>query len=332
MANYEDGFTSDPTLLPKHWVAWALMGDPHSRIPEHSVLKIIAQRMLRAVNLALKKDEGIWIDTQKSQDQIKPLKRTTKKETKFMIDRLTDRARKAVGEARAFAALINCEYLGTEHLLYGLIRDTHSVAAHALRTFEISEESVRSEARKLTIASKDPVSAPGSLPFTPRLSKALQSASKESADLGHNYIGTEHLLLGLLNIENSIVSTIFANFEVPKEDVRAHVLHLLGVEKSIITSDSANSSSQDSFEDVWLNTLAQLQKNEVEVEIRLAAEGTFYPVYGKIKEFDANSIVLFHEQTKDVVIPYQTTILVDRKKILALERKVKLDKDDKEEA
>ena len=113
-----------------------------------------------------------------------------------MFERFTDRARRVVVLAQEEARLLNHDYIGTEHILLGLVHEEQGVAARALTELGISLEAVRDEVRQ-TIGQGD--SPPtGHIPFTPRAKKVLELSLREALALGHNYIGTEHILLGLL--------------------------------------------------------------------------------------------------------------------------------------
>ncbi|HEY7515471.1 MAG TPA: Clp protease N-terminal domain-containing protein, partial [Vicinamibacteria bacterium] len=114
-----------------------------------------------------------------------------------MFDRFTDRARKVVGWSRQEAQRFQHDYIGTEHILLGLIREGGGVAADVLRNLSVDPLRVREEVEKRMKAGTASVTM-GQLPFTPRAKRVLELSLEEARDLGHNYIGTEHLLLGLI--------------------------------------------------------------------------------------------------------------------------------------
>jgi len=148
-----------------------------------------------------------------------------------MFDRFTDRARKVMGLARQEAQRFNHDYIGTEHILLGLIQEGSGVAADVLKNLDVDPKRIRQEIEKLVSHGTTMVTM-GQLPFTPRAKKVLELALEEASNLGHNYIGTEHLLLGLIREQEGIAAQVLQNLNVRLEDVREEVLELLGAEVS----------------------------------------------------------------------------------------------------
>ncbi|MHC4729648.1 MAG: ATP-dependent Clp protease ATP-binding subunit [Planctomycetota bacterium] len=146
-----------------------------------------------------------------------------------MFDRFTDRARKVMGLARQEAQRFNHDYIGTEHILLGLIQEGSGVAADVLKNIDVDPKRIRQEIEKLVSHGTTMVTM-GQLPFTPRAKKVLELALEEASNLGHNYIGTEHLLLGLIREQEGIAAQVLQNLNVRLEDVREEVLELLGAE------------------------------------------------------------------------------------------------------
>src|SRR3989339_1293128 len=146
-----------------------------------------------------------------------------------MFDRFTDRARKVMALAREEARRFNHEYIGTEHILLGLVKEGSGVAANVLQNLDIELKKIRLEVEKIVQSGSDLVSV-GQLPFTPRVKKVLEYAMEEARALGHNYIGTEHLLLGLLREQEGVAAQVLLNSGVKLEDVREEVIGLLGSE------------------------------------------------------------------------------------------------------
>ncbi len=144
-----------------------------------------------------------------------------------MFDRFTDRARKVMNLAKAEAQRLNHEYIGTEHILLGLVQEGSGVAANVLRGMGIDLKHIRTEVEKLVKGSATMVPM-GNLPFTPRAKKVLELSLEEASQLGHNYIGTEHLLLGLIKESEGIAARVLTNLTVKLEDVREEVLEFLG--------------------------------------------------------------------------------------------------------
>ena len=146
-----------------------------------------------------------------------------------MFDRFTDRAKKVMNLARQEAQRFNHEYLGTEHILLGLVHEGSGVAANVLRQMNIDLAKIRSEVEKLVKTGPSMVTM-GQLPFTPRAKKVLELSMEEASNLGHNYIGTEHLLLGLIKENEGIAAKVLTNLNVKLEDVREEVLEFLGAD------------------------------------------------------------------------------------------------------
>jgi len=146
-----------------------------------------------------------------------------------MFDRFTDRARKVMSLARQEAERLNHDYIGTEHILLGLVKEGSGVAANVLENLDVDLEKVRMEVEKLVKPSPDVVTM-GQLPFTPRAKKVLEYAIDEARALDHNYVGTEHLLLGLLREQEGLAAQVLMNLHLKLEDVRQEVLEFLGAE------------------------------------------------------------------------------------------------------
>ncbi|MEE2820014.1 MAG: ATP-dependent Clp protease ATP-binding subunit [Planctomycetota bacterium] len=144
-----------------------------------------------------------------------------------MFERLTDRARKVMALANQEAQRFNHEYIGTEHILLGLVKEGSGVGANVLKHLEIDLRKVRLEVEKLVKSGPDMVTM-GKLPQTPRAKKVIEYAIEEARSLNHNYVGTEHLLLGLLREQDGVAAQVLMNLDLKLEDVREEVLNLLG--------------------------------------------------------------------------------------------------------
>jgi ATP-dependent Clp protease ATP-binding subunit ClpA len=140
---------------------------------------------------------------------------------------LTDRARKTLALANQEAQRFNHEYIGTEHILLGLVKEGSGVGASVLKNLDVDLRKVRVEVEKLTKAGPAMVSM-GKLPQTPRAKMAIEYAVEEARTLGHNYVGTEHLLLGLLREHDGVGAQVLRNLGLKLEEVREEVLSLLG--------------------------------------------------------------------------------------------------------
>jgi ATP-dependent Clp protease ATP-binding subunit ClpC len=144
-----------------------------------------------------------------------------------VFERFTDRARRTVVLAQEEARLLNHNYIGTEHLLLGMARDSDSVAARAMTSLGVSLETLRSEVEGLIGRGDE---APGShIPFTPRAKKVLEYSLREALQLHHNYIGTEHILLGLIREGEGVAAQVLErHIEGGVQRVREAVLSLVG--------------------------------------------------------------------------------------------------------
>jgi ATP-dependent Clp protease ATP-binding subunit ClpC len=143
-----------------------------------------------------------------------------------MFDRFTDRARRAMALANQEAQRFNHEYIGTEHILLGLVKEPGSVAAQALRNLGIDLKKVRLETEKLVQSGPDTVTL-GRLPYTQGAKRALELSMEEARQLGHNYVGTEHLLLGLIREGEGIAARVLANLGANLDTIREEVLHII---------------------------------------------------------------------------------------------------------
>jgi ATP-dependent Clp protease ATP-binding subunit ClpC len=142
-----------------------------------------------------------------------------------MFERFTDRARRVVVLAQEEARLLNHNYIGTEHILLGLIHEGEGVAAKALESLSISLEAVRSQVED--IIGQGGSSPSGHIPFTPRAKKVLELSLREALQLGHNYIGTEHILLGLIREGEGVAAQVLVKLGADLSRVRQQVIQLL---------------------------------------------------------------------------------------------------------
>ncbi len=142
-----------------------------------------------------------------------------------MFERFTDRARRIVVLAQEEARLLDHNYIGTEHLLLGLIHEGEGVAAKALEQLGISLEAVRTQVEE--IIGHGGSSPSGHIPFTPRAKKALELSLREAIQLDHNYIGTEHILLGLIREGEGVAAQVLVKLGADLSGVRQQVIQLL---------------------------------------------------------------------------------------------------------
>ncbi len=144
-----------------------------------------------------------------------------------MFERFTDRARKVMALANQEAQRFNHEYIGTEHILLGLVKEGSGVGATVLKNLDVDIKKLRLEVEKLVKSGPDMVTM-GKLPQTPRAKKVIEYAIEEARSLNHNYVGTEHILLGILRESEGIAAQVLMSCSLKLEDVRQEVLNLLG--------------------------------------------------------------------------------------------------------
>lgn len=146
-----------------------------------------------------------------------------------MYERFTDRARKVMQLANQEAQRFNHEYIGTEHILLGLVKEGSGVAANVLKNLDIDLRKIRLEVEKIVQTGPGGEQVVmGKLPHTPRAKKVIEYSIEEARNLNHNYVGTEHLLLGLLREQEGVAAQVLMNLGLKLEDVREEVLNLLG--------------------------------------------------------------------------------------------------------
>ncbi|MEQ8763600.1 MAG: Clp protease N-terminal domain-containing protein, partial [Planctomycetota bacterium] len=194
-----------------------------------------------------------------------------------MFDRFTDRARKVMTLARQEAQRFNHEYIGTEHILLGLIQEGSGVAANVLRQMNVDLKKIRQEVEKIVKNGPNMVTM-GQLPFTPRAKKVLELSLEEASSLGHNYIGTEHLLLGLIKENDGIAAQVLMNLDIKLEDVREEVLEFLGAElppEEEEAESNVSAKSKTPALDAFGRDLSEL-----------AREGKLDPVIGRRREIE----------------------------------------------
>ncbi|MDP2937894.1 MAG: ATP-dependent Clp protease ATP-binding subunit, partial [Candidatus Omnitrophota bacterium] len=202
-----------------------------------------------------------------------------------MFNRFTERARKVIILAKEEARRFNHDYIGTEHILLGLVREGEGVAASVLQKTGVSLEKIRLEIEKL-VQPGPTTQIIGDIPFTPRAKKALELAAEEARALGHNYIGTEHLLLGLIREGEGMASQVLLNLGLDLNTVRNEVMELLG---STLPSFGASSTPKTKTP-----ALDAFGRNLTE----LAKENKLDPVIGRQNEIE-RVIQILSRRTKN---------------------------------
>ncbi|MGI9643540.1 MAG: ATP-dependent Clp protease ATP-binding subunit, partial [Acidimicrobiia bacterium] len=219
-----------------------------------------------------------------------------------MFERFTDRARRVVVLAQEEARLLNHNYIGTEHILLGLIHEGEGVAARALESMDIDLESVRSQV--VEIIGQGSQAPSGHIPFTPRAKKVLELSLREALQLGHNYIGTEHILLGLIREGEGVAAQVLVKLGAELTKVRQTVIQLLsgvqGEEGGPSGSGQGGSSGSSRGEGSSSGSavLDQFGRNLTQ----LAREQTLDPVIGRANEIERVMQVLSRRTKNNPVL------------------------------
>ncbi|MDD4909456.1 MAG: ATP-dependent Clp protease ATP-binding subunit [Candidatus Omnitrophica bacterium] len=177
-----------------------------------------------------------------------------------MFNRFTERARKVIILAKEEARRFNHDYIGTEHILLGLIREGEGVAAAVLQKLGLSLETIRLEVEKL-VQPGPSTQILGDIPFTPRAKKVLELAAEEARSMGHNYIGTEHILLGLIREGEGVASQVLMNLGLDFDRVRNEVISLLGSAIPGFSGQQQQAKTKTPALDAFGRDLTQLAKD-----------------------------------------------------------------------
>ena len=210
-----------------------------------------------------------------------------------MFERFTDRARRVVVLAQEEARMLNHNYIGTEHILLGLIHEGEGVAAKSLESLGISLEAVRSQVEEIIGQGQQAPS--GHIPFTPRAKKVLELSLREALQLGHNYIGTEHILLGLIREGDGVAAQVLVKLGADLNRVRQQVIQLLsgyqGKEPAASGGPAEGTPSTSLVLDQFGRNLTQA-----------AREGKLDPVIGREKEIERVMQVLSRRTKNNPVL------------------------------
>lgn len=251
-----------------------------------------------------------------------------------MYERFTDRARKTMQLANQEAQRLNHGYIGTEHILCGIVREGSGVGATVLSNLGVSLPSIRSELEKCTPRGQSQITF-GKLPLTPRAKKCLDLAAEEAITNGDNYIGSEHLLLGLLHDDTGVAVAMLTNLGIHRDQILAEVKRMLG------TGSDGDSVPLIGPPDGWPRTKdGHLLKpgmtvylNELSCHvavIKMGPHGNFYAIYGsKLKPqniqrdttdftFDPSSPITVETVLRQLVNGIQNGSVDDVKRLAAL--------------
>src|ERR1700749_3290930 len=212
-----------------------------------------------------------------------------------MFERFTDRARRVVVLAQEEARMLSHNYIGTEHILLGLIHEGEGVAAKAVESLGISLDAVRQQVEEIIGQGQQAPS--GHIPFTPRAKKVLELSLREALQLGHNYIGTEHILLGLIREGEGVAAQVLVKLGADLNKVRQQVIQLLsgyqGKEAVAVGGNGRGEGTPSSS-----LVLDQFGRNLTQS----AREGKLDPVIGREKEIERVMQVLSRRTKNNPVL------------------------------
>jgi ATP-dependent Clp protease ATP-binding subunit ClpC len=212
-----------------------------------------------------------------------------------VFERFTERARQVVVLAQEEARILKHNYIGTEHILLGLLREEEGLAARVLESLDITVERVRAQVVRIVGSGEEVTS--GQIPFTPRAKKVLELALREALSLGHNYIGTEHILLGLVRENEGVAARILLDFDADSEKIRNEVIRMLsgpgGRQGRAGAAAGAQGEGKKSSK-----LLDQFGRNLT----KLAAEAKLDPVVGRETEVERIMQILSRRQKNNPVL------------------------------
>ena len=210
-----------------------------------------------------------------------------------MFERFTERARQVVVLAQEEARTLKHNYIGTEHILLGLLREEEGLAARVLESLDITVERVRAQVVRIVGSGEEVTS--GQIPFTPRAKKVLELALREALSLGHNYIGTEHILLGLVRENEGVAARILLDFDADSEKIRNEVIRMLSGPGGRRQGQGSGGSGEGKKSSKLLD---QFGRNLT----KLAADGKLDPVIGRETEIERIMQILSRRQKNNPVL------------------------------
>ncbi|MQA73846.1 MAG: AAA domain-containing protein [Solirubrobacterales bacterium] len=210
-----------------------------------------------------------------------------------MFERFTERARQVVVLAQEEARTLKHNYIGTEHILLGLLREEEGLAARVLESLDITVERVRAQVVRIVGSGEEVTS--GQIPFTPRAKKVLELALREALSLGHNYIGTEHILLGLVRENEGVAARILLDFDADSEKIRNEVIRMLSGPGGRRQGAGAGGGGEGKKSSKLLD---QFGRNLT----KLASEGKLDPVIGRETEVERIMQILSRRQKNNPVL------------------------------
>ena len=217
-----------------------------------------------------------------------------------MFERFTERARQVVVLAQEEARTLKHNYIGTEHILLGLLREEEGLAARVLDSLDITVEDVRANVARIVGQGEEVTT--GQIPFTPRAKKVLELALREALSLGHNYIGTEHILLGLVRENEGVAARILLDFDADAEKIRNEIIRMLSGpgrrSQSGGTAAGAGAGAGSPESKKSSKLLDQFGRNLT----KLATEGKLDPVVGRQTEIERMMQILVRRMKNNPVL------------------------------
>jgi ATP-dependent Clp protease ATP-binding subunit ClpC len=207
-----------------------------------------------------------------------------------MFERFTERARQVVVLAQEEARTLKHNYIGTEHILLGLLREEEGLAARVLESLDITVERVRAQVVRIVGSGEEVTS--GQIPFTPRAKKVLELALREALSLGHNYIGTEHILLGLVRENEGVAARILLDFDADSEKIRNEVIRMLSGPGGRRQGSGSGSASGAAGAGAGAGAAGEGKKSSKLLDqfgrnlTKLASDGKLDPVVGRETEIE----------------------------------------------
>jgi ATP-dependent Clp protease ATP-binding subunit ClpC len=210
-----------------------------------------------------------------------------------LFERFTERARQVVVLAQEEARTLKHNYIGTEHILLGLLREEEGLAARVLESLDITVERVRAQVVRIVGSGEEVTS--GQIPFTPRAKKVLELALREALSLGHNYIGTEHILLGLVRENEGVAARILLDFDADSDKIRNEVIRMLSGPGGRRQGAGAGAQGEGKKSSKLLDQLGRHPT-------KLAADGKLDPVIGREVEIERIMQILSRRQKNNPVL------------------------------
>src|SRR6266852_1039226 len=211
-----------------------------------------------------------------------------------MFERFTERARQVVVLAQEEARTLKHNYIGTEHILLGLLREEEGLAARVLESLDITVERVRAQVVRIVGSGEEVTS--GQIPFTPRAKKVLELALREALSLGHNYIGTEHILLGLVRENEGVAARILLDFDADAEKIRNEIIRMLSGPGRRQGGSGAGGPAGEKSKSSKL--LDQFGRNLT----KMSTEGKLDPVVGRATEIERLKQILSRRTKNNPVL------------------------------